>query len=452
MLSAAGIGSGLDVDSIVSQLMVFERRPLDVLQQQKSTIESRISAYGKLKSGLSTFQKAMQDLSTPAALKVFTASSGNDSVFTASASNLAAASSFQIEVVRQAERHKFAAAEFLDTDTFGGVTGDALTIQVGTDPLDTLTVDLSTSMTLSEIKDTINTDAANPGVTATIVFGNNGNQKLVLTSNESGAASALTLGYTGSLSASTFSFQEINNISGNAALLDAEVIVDGYSVTRPNNTIDDIIQGVTLDLHAAEPGTSYQLDIARDTSAVAESVQSFADAYNNLLSTIKTLKDGELATDSGLYSVERGLRNIINTPATGLPSGLVYLGEIGVSFSRDGTMTVDSTRVESALTNNFNAVSELFSTAGQGYASRLDTLVDGWLDATGLITARTDSMDSSKTLLEKREEQLQYRMTRIEEGLFAQFGRLDTLLSSMQLTSDFLVQQLQLLPNLSNNQ
>ncbi len=80
-----------------------------------------------------------------------------------------------------------------------------------------------------------------------------------------------------------------------------------------------------------------------------------------------------------LFSVERGLRNIMNAPASGLPSGLSYLGEIGVSFSRDGVLTVDKTKVESALTNNFNAVSELFSTTGQGFANRLDTLVDGWL-------------------------------------------------------------------------
>ncbi|MEA2094769.1 MAG: flagellar cap protein FliD N-terminal domain-containing protein, partial [Pseudomonadota bacterium] len=126
MLSAAGIGSGLDVDSIVSQLMVFERRPLVSLQAQLTDIDAKVSAFGKLKSALSTFQTAMQDLSTPSALKVFTTTSGNDDVFTASATNAAAASSFQIEVVRLAERHKFASAELLDTDTIGGKNKDAL--------------------------------------------------------------------------------------------------------------------------------------------------------------------------------------------------------------------------------------------------------------------------------------------------------------------------------------
>jgi len=451
MISSAGIGSGLDVNSIVSQLMVLERRPLDVLQQKKEDIDSRVSAYGNLKSALATFQDAMQQLSTPAALKIFTATSGNDAVFTATATNTAAASSYGVEVVRLAERHKFASEEHLDTYTVGGGNNAALEIQVGSDPADTLSVDLSTAMTLGEIRDAINTAAANPGVAATIVFGNNGNQKLVLTASDSGADNALSLSYPGSVRARDFGFEEINNIGGDTALLDAEVIVDGYSVTRANNIIDDVITGVTLDLAAADPGIPYALDIARDTTAVTESVQAFADAYNEIMTAIDTLGDNELATDSLLFSIEQGLRNTMNSPASGLLSGLSYLGEIGVTFSREGVLTVDATDVESALINNFDAVSELFATDGQGFASRLDTLVDGWLAIDGLIDGRTDSLDSSKRLLETREESLEYRMSQIEARLFAQFGQLDTLIGSLQATSNFLTQQLGQLPGYNNN-
>ncbi len=461
MLSAAGIGSGLDVDSIVSQLMTFERRPLVSLQNQLTDIDARVSAYGELKSALATFQSAMKDLSTPAALKVFTTTSGNDEVFTASATSTAAASSFQIDVVRLAERHKFASAEMLDTDTIGGKNNDALNIQVGSDPANTLTVDLSTASTLGDIRDAINTDAANPGVTATLVFGNDGNQKLVLTARDSGAENALTISSSGlsnpgngngngNGAGTDFGFQEINNIGGNTALLDAEISVDGYSVTRASNTIDDVITGVTLDLHNADPGIPYTLDIARDTAAVAESVQAFADAYNGMMTSIDTLRDKGLATDSALFSIERGLRGVINTPASGLSSGYAYLAQIGVTFSREGIMTVNTAAVESVLVNNFNAVSELFSTDGQGFANRLDTQVDGWLDIDGLINGRTDGLDSQKRLLQTREQSLEYRMGQIEAGLYAQFTRLDTLLGNMQGTSDYLGQQLQLLPGFGN--
>jgi len=451
MLTAAGIGSGLDVDSIVSQLMSFERRPLVTLQNQMADIDAKVSAYGELKSALSTFQTAMQDLSTPSALKVFTTTSGNDNVFSASATSTAAASSYQIDVVRLAERHKFASAELQDTDTIGGKRNDALEIQVGSDPANTLTVDLSTASTLGDIRDAINADATNPGVTATMVFGNDGNQKLVLTARESGADNALTLSYKGKVSAADFGFQEINNIGGDIALLDAEISVDGYTVTRATNTINDVMTGVTLDLHNAEPGIPYTLDIARDTAAVAESVQAFADAYNGIMTSIDTLREKGLATDGALLGIERGLRSVINTPATGLSSGYAYLAEIGVTFSREGVLTVNTAAVESALANNFNAVSELFSTDGQGFANRLDTQVDGWLDIDGLISGRTDGLDSRKRLLQTREDSLEYRMGQIEASLYAEFTRLDTLLGSMQGTSDYLAQQLHLLPSFSNN-
>jgi flagellar hook-associated protein 2 len=448
MLSAAGITSGLDVDSIVSQLMALERRPLNLLQQKKDTIDTRISAYGDLKSSLSTFQDAMQKLSSPEALKIYNATSGNDAVFTASANTSAAASTFGIEVVRLAERHKFSSDEMLDTDTIGGKNNDALDIQVGSDPANTLTIDLSTAKTLSDIKDAINADPNNPGVSASILFGNNGNRKLVLTADDYGAANALTLSYSGKVKSGDFGFQE--NV-GNINDLDAELDVDGYTVTRGNNTIDDVITGVTIDLHNADPGTVYALDITRDTAAVTDNVQAFADAYNEVKAAVEKLRADELATDSLLFSVERGLRNIMNAPASGLPSGLSYLGEIGVSFSRDGVLTVDKTKVESALTNNFNAVVELFSTTGQGFANRLDTLVGGWLATDGLIDGRTDSLDGNKRLLEKREESLEYRMSQIERRLFAQFSQLDTLLGSLQTTSAFLSQSLGQLPGATNN-
>jgi len=450
MLSAAGIGSGLDVESIVSQLMAFERRPLVSVQNQLSDIDAKVSAFGELKSALSTFQGAMKDLSTPSALKVFTSTSGNDQVFTATANSAAAASSFQIEVVRLAERHKFASAEALNTDTFGGTAGDALNVQVGTDVANTLTVDLAAAQTMGQVRDAINTATNNPGVTATIIIGNAGKQELVITAAESGADNALALSYGGNISPATFGFQEVNNISGNTSLLDAEVSVDGYNITRNSNTLDDVIQGVTLDLNGADPGNPYTLDIARDTAAVAESVQAFADAYNEIRVSIDNLRADGLATDSTLFSVERGLQGVINTPATGLNSGFSYLAEIGVTFSREGIMTVNAANVESSLANDFNAVSELFSTDGQGFANRLDSLVNGWLDTDGLIDGRTDGLDSRRRLLETRESSLEFRMGQIEASLFADFSRLDTLLGSMQVTSDFLAQQLQLLPSGGN--
>jgi flagellar hook-associated protein 2 len=447
MLTAAGIGSGLDVESIVSQLMKIEQQPLVALQQKQKDLDADLSAFGKLKSTLSTFQTAMKDLSSPAALKVFTATSGNDSVFTASATNTAAASSFDIEVVRLAERHKLASAELLDTDTIGGKANDALTIQVGADPASILTVDLSAALTLSGIRDAINGAAGNPGVSASIIFGNDGKQKLILAADDSGASNALTLSFSGKKEIeTTLGFQTVNDIGGDTSLLDAEVRVDGYSVTRGSNTIDDMISGITLDLHGAAPGEIYTLDIERDTEAVASSVHAFADAFNELRNTIKDLRANQLEADGSLLSIERRLFSVINTPASGLNSGLSYLTQVGVSFMKDGTMVVEEGDLKSALDNDFSAVQEVFATEGQGFANRLDTLVGGWLGTDGLLDIRTHSIEDQKRSLEDRQFSLEHRLSLIETRYRSQFTMLDTLMGNLQVTSDYLTNQLQNLP------
>lgn len=451
MLTAAGIGSGLDVDNIVSQLMEIERQPLVALQQKQTQLDAQVSAFGTLKSALATFQTAMQNLSTPSALKIYTATSTNDDIFTASANSSAAPATFDIEVVRLAEHHKFGSAEFLDTDTFGGKNNDALTIQVGADPAAVMTVDLSSALTLSGVRDAINTATDNPGVSASIIFGNDGNQKLILSADDSGAANALTLDYSGKIKDDTFDFETVNDIGNDLDKLDAEVVVDGYTVTRGTNTIDDMLSGISLDLHNAEPGTEHTLTVGRNLEAVGESVTAFAEAYNELQTTIETLRANELEADSSIFSIGLSLRSTLNTPASGLSSGLSYLAEIGVSFDRNGIMTVNGAAVESALENDFSAVSELFATDGQGYANRLDTLVEGWLGIEGLIQGRTDGLEDRKRSLETREISLEYRLSQVEANLYAQFTNLDTLLGSMQVTSDYLSQQLKQLPTYGSN-
>ncbi len=208
-ISAGGIGSGLDVQSIVSQLMAIERQPLQRLQFKQSQLEAQISAYGQLTSAVSTFQEAMDDLGTIDALKVFNTTSSNVDVIDITANDNANVGTFGIAVNRVAEHHKMASNEIANTVTFGGKrNNDALIIQVGADVAATITIDLSTAMTLSEIRTAINDDVTNPGVSATIINGDGGNQKLVLTANDSGSDNALRLSKSGKVKLDNFGFQK----------------------------------------------------------------------------------------------------------------------------------------------------------------------------------------------------------------------------------------------------
>ena len=444
MITAPGIGSGLDINGIVSQLMELERQPLQALERKQDQLEAQLSAYGKLKSSLSSFQDAMQELGTLDAFKNYAASSSDETLLRVEADATASPGSYTVSVNRLAQHHKLGSGEFLATDTFGGNAGDALSIQVGTDPAETISIDLGTAKTLDEIRDAINGDANNPGVSATIINGNDGKQKLVLTADDSGQASALTLGYAGSLEDATFGFQTINDIGGNLALLDSEVVVDGYLVNRSGNSLGDVISGVTLDLQKAEPGTEIQVSIDRDLEATRESVQAFADAYNELRSSIKSLRNGQLEADGTLLQMERQLLNVMNNPPT--EGVFKHLSEVGVSVQKDGTLSVNTTRLDRALQDDFSGVAELFAREGSGYARRFDDLVAGWLGTEGLVESRTDGLDARIQGFEERQIAMERRLDQVEARYRAQFSALDSLMSQLQGMSSYLSQQLAALP------
>lgn len=450
-ISAAGIGSGLDIQSIVSKLMEIERQPLQRLQQKQSQLEAQISAYGQLSSVLSNFQTAMDKLGSVSALKVFNGTSSNTDVVNVTATSNAELGSFGVEVVRLAENHKMASKEVNATDTFGGMRAtDALNIRVGSDPANTLSVDLSTAKTLAEIRTAINDDPNNPGVTATIIHGDNNKQKIILTADDSGADNALTITTSGRVRPWHFNFQTLNDIGGDTSLLDAEFNIDGYNITRPSNNISDVISGVTLNLVSADPGTTHTVAVERDLETVQQAVQSFADAFNELRASIKSLRNGQLEADSSLLSIERQIFSVLNNPATG--GTYSVLSEIGLSIQKDGTLALNSSDLEAALQSDFDGVAQLFAANGQGFANRLETLTDSWLTAGGLIESREDGLRERVDDLVDRQVSFERNLELVESRYLARFTALDALVGQLQGTGQFLTNQLAQLPGANQGQ
>ena len=443
-ITAPGIGSGLDVQSIVGQLMAIERQPLERLQVKQSQLEAQISAYGQLNSTISTFQTAMKDLGSYDALKVFTTQSSDAEVIDLTATSTANVGTFGVEVIRLAEQHKMSSNEILGTDTFGGAAGDSLTIQVGADPANIVTVDMSTAMTLQDIRAAINDQVDNPGVHATVINGDNGNQKLIFTADQSGADSALTLSYGGAIGATSLNMQTLNNIAGDNNLLNAEFVIDGYNITRASNNIGDVISGVTLNLESAAPGVTNTIEINRDLEAVETSVQAFADSINGLRGAIRSLRSGQLEADSSLLSIERRMFAVLNAPATG--GTFSVLSEIGLSMQKDGNMTLSSNDLKAALQTDFAGIAELFASDTQGFAKRLTDLADSLLASGGLLETRTDGLEARVDDLIDRQASFEHNLGAVEARYRAQFSSLDALVGQLQGTGQFLTAQLSQLP------
>ena len=438
MISAPGIGSGLDVRSIVDQLMAIERRPLNQLEADKQGLQAQLSTLGQLKSSLTTFQSALSDLKTLDAFEVYKAESSDETVFTVTANSNAAIGFSDIQVMAMAEAHKMGSVAIADTDTttLGG-TGDQITLTVDGN---SFTVDAG-GMNLSEIRDAINDAPDNTGVSATIISENSGSHRLVLTSTETGNANAMSLSFTGSLGTS-LGLTDIND----TAQLDSEILVDGlYTITRSSNTIDDAISGLTISLVGVSD-TAAELTISRDIESVKESVQTFVDTFNELRNTMKGMYGDDSALDSTLRSIESRMRSAFNTPPAGLNGDFSYLSEVGVSFLRDGSLSLDSADLESAIASDFAGVAEIFANDDQGYLFRLDGVVEEFVEFDGQLDTRKDSLNDRINSVDDRIFEMEFRLQLREQRLLDQFNALDSLMGQLQGTSDFLTQQLAALP------
>lgn len=441
-ITASGIGSGLDIESIVSQLMSLERRPLFALEDRESEIQAQLSAYGRLKSSVSTFQDAMKDLASADKFRIFTSASSDEDVLTATADSDAAAGTYSLQIDRLAQNHKLGSDEFADTDTFGGTAGDTLNLTVGTD---TLAVDLSTAKTLSEIRDAINADSNNPGVTATILNTGTGTQRLVLTADESGYDTRVQLSYGGTIGAGTFNLATVNQDALGATLvdlteLDASFSVDGFALTSSSNNVTGVIDGLTLELKQTG---SANLTLTRDTEKITESAQAFVDAYNALHSTMASMRNGNLSGDSTILSIQGQLRSVINAPPVGLTGSFNALSNVGITTdSKSGNLVFNETDFQDALDTDFSSVSELFSHDDQGYAFRFEALADSLLDTDGLIDSREDGLNTRIRDVQDDQLDLEYQLELKEKALRSQYAALDGLLGSLNNTSQFLFQQL----------
>ncbi len=449
-ITAPGVGSGLDINSLVDKLVALEKRPLQAVQRQKSDAQAQLSSYGKFKNVLSDFRSAMSALSTRDSFQLFAASSSNENSFDATTGADASGGSHAIDVTSLATRHKLASSAFADSTA---VVGEGtLTLSNGVDSFD-VTIDASNN-TLAGIRDAINSASDNTGVSATILTDDAGT-RLIMTARDSGTANAIQVSVSGdsqgsdsdNIGLSQLVFDATTrNLSEVNAASDAELSIDGFSVTSASNIVSGALQGVTLNLHATGSGT---LDIATDTGAIKESAQSFVDAFNNLRATISDLRKGNLEADSTLLSVENLVLGQVNTKANINGGNFDYLTQVGVEIDRYGKMSLNAARFEDALNSDFDGVSKLFSDADGGIARRLDGLAGGILATGGLLDARESGLNDQIKALGAQADRIDRRLVSTEVRLRARFTAMDSLVANLNATGSYLSQQLSGLASLN---
>lgn len=405
-ISSPGIGSNLDINGIVSQLMSIESQPLTALNKKEASYQAKLSAFGSLSSALGGFQSALSALSTPAKFQSVTASAADSSIITGTATNKAVAGTYAVNVTQLAQAQTISTGgQSSITAAIGDGQPTTLTFQFGTisggtlqngkyvsDPAatpssPTFTQDAnqasgsvvidSSNNSLQGIRDAIN--KAGLGVTATIVSdGSATPYHLVITSNKTGASSSMKIGVTRAPTAPVntalsgllaYDPAGTQNMTQSTAAQNSALTVNGIAVTNATNIVSEAIQGVTLNVNKIGSTT---LSVARDTASVQSAVNSFVKAYNDLDKTIKNLTSydaktqqaGLLLGDSSVRNIQTQLRSMLGSSLSGLSGTLTTLPQIGISFQKDGSLALDSSKLQTAMSNNFNDIAGLFSSIG----------------------------------------------------------------------------------------
>jgi len=450
-ITSGGVGSGIDVESLVQRLVAAEGQPKQQkLATDQARLQAKISGYGSFRSALAQLQASVAALKDPAQFRMRSASVADPALFTASAVGTAAAGAYEIEVVRLATAAKLATAPYAASTTTVG-TG-TLTVASGGKSF-SVQIDAANA-TLAGIRDAINGAQDNPGISATLVNANDG-VRLVLSSAATGAANAITVtqsGGDGGLAALVYDpLGGTTNLTVQQAAQDARIEVDGNAFDSATNSVSGAIDGVTINLlKPTGEGVTSRLTVAVDQTRQTSAINAFVAAYNQVTTSLRALgaydpatqRGGVLLSDPTLRTFLGAVRTQVGSASPQL-AGNAYaaLSDLGITTNLDGTLKVDATKLNDAFRTNSDAVVRLFSAEG-GVAKRLDALLTTYVGAGGVLEGRTKGLESSLKGLGERQAALNRSLAAYEARVRAQFTAMDTLVAQLRQTGQNLVAQL----------
>ena len=434
-ITFGGLASGLDTDSIITALMNVEKKPLTKLENDKTYLNTRLKAFADFNTKLQSLESSFKELNSTDKFRSYSATAASAEFFSLKATSTAKAGSYNIEVVNLARVQKTASVGYASPTTS--------TFSEGTISINGTGITVAEGDTLGTIVDKIN--QANSGATATGVSaalindGTTNGYRMVLTGKD--AATAFTATATGVTADETDL-----EFSTPQTALQAKVMVDGLPIVSNNNTLKNAIPGVELTLlKANSAGASTQMSVAVDTDGVKKKLNAFVSAYNDIVKFIADQKGSSWANDSGMQSVKRRLQGML-TEAVGGDNPLQRLVDIGIkSDKKDGTISLDSTTIDKLISEDFQGLENLFlgKDGADGINDKFLNYLSGLTDSTkGLYASRKKSTDSAIKGLERNIDSMNLRLEKREASLRAQFETLETLMSSMNATSNYLTQQI----------
>jgi flagellar hook-associated protein 2 len=462
-ISSLGLGSGIDANSIVSQLGAIERQPLQQLKSKASTLQSQLSLYGKIKSQASSLGDAAADLMLSSAWSAPKATSSNPNAVGVTVNTGAAAASVSLEVSNLA-RSQSAATKAMPAGVAVGASGGTLSIQLGSwtgnsfspGASSAVSVNVEPTDTMVSLASKIN--SANAGVSASVVM-DGGKERLMVRSNTTGESSGFRIDSAGDAALEMFGVTNSTATSGtdtgmfiSQSALDASYKLNGVSLKSANNKINDALPGVNLSLSQVTT-TPVEITVENDLDAVKNKIKAVVDAYNTLNQTLAdatkydagTKTAGALQADSLTLNMQMALRSMMSSQSSG-SSAFKLLSDVGIERNTDGSYKINSKKMTDAIAN-LPELKKVFTTdnsnsSTNGFALKIRDFARGLVSADGRITNRTAGIQTSIKKNSEDQDRVNQRADRVEENLRRQYSALDNKMSQMGGLSSYVSSQI----------
>lgn len=429
--------SQLDVNTLVSALVTgATAAQSQTVAVAVNSDQTQLSALGAMQSSMSNLLNSLSGLSDGTAFSQLSATMSGTGI-TATTSTGAAAGSYSVSVQQIAAANQVSSKAYAANATLG--TGN-LHIGVGSG---TMTIALTSSNnTLSGVASAINSATNNPGVTASVVTGTDG-QHLVLTSTLTGAANTVGI----SADPTVDSGMATANFAQVTAAQDAKLTVSGTPVDSASNNVTTAMSGVTLSLTSASVGATQTLSVATSSSSIVTALQNFTTAYNSWVSTVQSLSSynatnntsGPLLGDAMLNSAVNGIASIMASGVT-VGSTTYSLAQLGLNLKDDGTVTLDSPTLQSTLAATPSLVSNTFN-GTNGIGEQLSSFISSYTTAvTGQIAQRDTTLQSDLTSQQAAQASLSAYQASLTSQYQAEFTQLNTIMSQTANNTSYLNQ------------
>jgi len=442
-LTSLGVGSGIDLESIVTAFVDAEAVPKEIrLQNKEEKLTLELSGVGSFKSSLSAFDSILKKLADPEAFnkQVITVSTEAVEVET---NGFASNGDFSVEVEALAIGTRLQSQTFASSaNTVGAGT---LTFGAGAESFD---VAIGAADDLSTIRDKINEQSENFGVTANIINSDSGSF-LVFNSQVTGAANNLTV----TASDSSLDAISTNNTVEQSAQ-DAVIYVDGNKVTNSSNEFKNVIEDVTITAKTVNTGTPADISIAQDGENGTSLIKEFVAGFNDLMTNITGLgapQQGRLAFDPNLRQVKQQLTDMVINNVAGLTGGIDSLSDIGIDITKNGTLEISAAsgsslpsgqdRLTAALENNLTEVGEIFASTN-GVATKMSESINNYIGTNGTLIEREKALNEQLSGIKDEYADLEAYLRNYEDTLRKRFTFLDNTVAQFNATSSFLTSAL----------